>query len=89
MRWLLLLSLAMGGLTGCATGSGIDPAEYKFIVSERTGFLQQGPGQSVPDKYLEPGTRVRIVMPSDDYVRVETVRGESGWIKASTLEKNE
>jgi hypothetical protein len=76
-------------LSGCATGSGEDPAQYNFLISEQTPFLVQGPGQSVPDKYLSAGTRVRILLPGGDYTRIETVGGESGWVKSGVLEKNE
>jgi hypothetical protein len=86
-RILFSMILAAGMLTGCATGSGHDPAEYQFLISERTPLFFSGPGQTVPDKYLEAGTRVRVVNPTADYVRVETLYGDSGWVKTGHVEK--
>ncbi len=47
----------------------------------------QGPGQEVPDTYLEKGTRVKIIQSSGGYARVETTRGVRGFVRVSDLEK--
>jgi hypothetical protein len=72
---------ALGG--GCATVSGGD-GEFSGIVKDRTP-LSSGPGQMVPDSYLEAGTRIRVIGHSGDYVRVQTVSGETGLVPASSI----
>ncbi len=83
----LLLGLAAASLMGgCATVDGGD-REFNMIVKDRTPFTS-GPNQIVPDSYLEAGSRVRIVSGAGDFVRVQTVSGDTGLVPADSLARN-
>ncbi len=74
----LLLSLS-----GCATVLG----GYDLVTKNDAPLYYQGPGQEVPDTYLDKGTRVKILQSASGYARVETTRGVRGFVRLSDLEK--
>jgi SH3-like domain-containing protein len=83
---LILLLLTCTFLTGCAGGSSSDPKLFQHIVSDRTGFFQQGPQQNTPpERYLDSGTRIHLMSRFDNFVQVELTDGETGWIDAGKV----
>ncbi|WP_178087567.1 SH3 domain-containing protein [Methylacidimicrobium cyclopophantes] len=60
---------------------------YNLVTKDSTPFYYQGPGQEVPDTYLDKGTRVKILESAGGYARVETTRGARGFVRLSDLEK--
>jgi hypothetical protein len=78
---LIIMSLAL--LAGCAV---MDTDTYNWVVSEQTPLNESGPNQTTPsDVTLQTGDRVRLVNDAGDYVYVETVRGERGFIPKSVV----
>lgn len=74
---------AVLSLAGCASLTG----GYDLVTKNDTPLYYQGPGQEVPDTYLEKGTRVRIVQSTGAYARVETTRGIRGFVRMSDLQR--
>ncbi|MGD9896574.1 MAG: hypothetical protein AB7T14_05820 [Candidatus Methylacidiphilaceae bacterium] len=79
---VLACALALS-LSGCATVAG----GYDSVTKDTAPFYYQGPGQEVPDTYLDKGTRVKILESSGGYARVETTRGMRGFVRFSDLQK--
>ncbi|CAB4243436.1 conserved protein of unknown function [Methylacidimicrobium sp. AP8] len=79
---VFILAFALS-FPGCASLSG----GYDLVTKNDTPLYYQGPGQEVPDTYLEKGTRVRIVQSTGAYARVETTRGIRGFVRMSDLQR--
>lgn len=87
-RWLgiaagiVLAAAALLG-TGCGTvGSGGDNSGFGLVAKDHIPFYATGPGESVPDRYLEYGTRMRTVSGgTNGYRRVQLVSGETGFVR--------
>ncbi|QSR89716.1 SH3 domain-containing protein [Methylacidiphilum caldifontis] len=70
--------------------STIGGYEYNLVTKDRTPFYTQGPGEEVPDSYLEKGTRLKLLgSTGEGFVRVETTRGKKGFVPTSYLEKQD
>jgi hypothetical protein len=86
---LLLLLLDLGLGAGCAAVSGSQTQDFGGIIKDRTAFNTTGPGQDVPDRYLDAGTRVRIIGGGGTYgtIQVQTVDGQTGFVSADEVEE--
>lgn len=71
-------------LAACAGTPGGNP--YNIYVQEETPLYEYGPRQTMPPEItLSKGTRVRIIAGSGDYVMVETMHGDKGYVASSDL----
>lgn len=59
-----------------------------LVVQEVYIDLHTGPGRGFPRQYaVERGATIRVIKQRTDWVKVQTERGSSGWVKSSALEK--
>ncbi|ACD82799.1 Hypothetical protein Minf_0744 [Methylacidiphilum infernorum V4] len=87
LLWVFFVSLCFSFLSCSSTIGGY---EYNLITKDRTPFYTQGPGEEVPDSYLEKGTRLKLLgTTGEGFVRVETTRGKKGFVPSSYLEKQD
>jgi hypothetical protein len=90
-RWLgivsgiaLIVAALLGG--GCASLGAGDNSGFGMVAKDRVPFYTTGPGESVPDRYLEYGTRMRSAgSATQGYIRVQLVSGETGFVRASDV----
>ncbi|TFE70402.1 hypothetical protein A7Q09_03735 [Methylacidiphilum sp. Yel] len=85
---LILLPIIAFIVLSCS--STIGGYEYTLVTKDKTPFYTQGPGEEVPDSYLEKGTRLKLLgSTGEGFVRVETTRGKKGFVPVSYLEKQD
>lgn len=85
IRKILLLGLlGLTLLSGCASTG--DRGSFNMVVKEETPLNEMGPMQTTPsDIKLRPGMRVRAIQSSGNYIYVETVNGDRGFVPADAL----
>lgn len=72
-------------LSGCATSMG-EPGKYTSYMTEKEPLLEEGPQQTVPaTKNISAGTRVHVVSMNGNYVLVESIYGDNGWVPSSSV----
>jgi hypothetical protein len=74
--------VGLGFLAGCAgmKGGGGD-APFNLIINEKTPFYKEGPQQAAPpDGYMERGMRIRMLESYGQYLKIETVSGQVGYV---------
>ena len=72
---------------GCGTvGSGGDNSGFGLVAKDHIAFYSSGPGESVPDRYLERGIRMRAISgATQGYLHVQLVSGETGFVRGSDV----
>ncbi len=83
LRWassVLLLAFLLAAVTHA------EPVQ--LIVQEVYIDLHSGPGRGFPKQYaVERGAGINVIKQRTDWFKVRTERGDSGWVKASDIEK--
>ncbi len=84
---LLVLAALLGG-AGCAgLGSGGGNG-FGMVAKDHVPFYATGPGEAVPDRYLERGVRMRGLPGGPaGYLRVQLVSGETGFVRTGDVDE--
>jgi hypothetical protein len=79
--FLLVTIAATLFLGGCAGMGDESEQPYDKMITQQTNLYRQGTGDSLVERSLEPGTRVRIIgLSGDGRVEVQTVSGDRGFV---------
>jgi len=72
-------------ITGCA-GMGDDSSPFDKVITKDTDLYQTGLIDSVSERRLDAGVRVRILgMSGDGRLQVELVSGEKGFVDSNAV----
>jgi hypothetical protein len=87
---LVASTVLMAQLGGCAgssnSGSGSNDAPFNQMITRRTEYYLNGPQQSAPaDGRFDEGTRVRLLEPAGEYVKVQTPAGITAFVSLSDI----
>jgi len=85
-RWLLLLIV---WLPLTAFWSGTSAAHgWEFVVDTTFIDMHTGPGRGFPKFYsIAKGEKLTALKQRTSWVKVETTKGRTGWIRAKDLQK--
>ena len=84
---LIASTVLMAQLGGCAgTGGSSSQEQFDKMITRRTEYFLQGPQQASPaDGKFDEGTRIRILEPAGDYVKVETAFGKTAFVSTNDI----